>query len=227
VPDDLTSWQFDVASAFLRRATAPALELAVVCRQFPLSTQVAKPEIDFRKASYNAFNLSRALLAASRLLRDSPLGPPISTALLLAVVSAERLRALAGSITLEDTASRQDDRAWTWSEATAAFHAAVQPIMREPARCTWEKMIQGSYMRDLDREMGALIERTTEFVVAPPRPDHVVYVVRRGSAHEEHVRGNRSWCALCGWLDLITVPTDTQRLYHLGYGQTAASGRRP
>lgn len=224
MPGGLRSWQFDVASGFLKRATAYASEFATVCGRFPLPINDGKPEVDLRKAAYNVLALEVALLEAGRLLRDTPLEPLISNVLRMAAVSASRLRALARSITLEDKASRQEKRAWTWSGVAAAFNALVRPSMTEPAQCRWEELIEGSYLLDLDDEIDALIQLAMGFVTAPPLPDHVGYVIRPGSAHEEHVRGNRRWCALCGWLDMITVPTETHRLYHLGFGHTTAGG---
>jgi hypothetical protein len=105
----------------------------------------------------------------------------------------------------------------------AAFYGLVHPTMTEPARCGWDELIEGSYLLELDDHMDALIQQAMGYVTAPPLPVDVGHVIRSGSAHEEHVRGNRRWCAICGWLDMITVRTDTHRLYH-GFGYTTAGG---
>lgn len=57
------------------------------------------------------------------------------------------------------------------------------------------------------------------------QPTQVEEIRRQGSAHEEHVANGRAWCAICGWLDAITSPTDTHILYHSGYYRHAAAPR--
>ena len=111
-----------MAGGFLKRVTAYASEFATVCCRFPLSTNDGKPEFDLRKAAYNVLGLEVALLEAGRSLSGSPLEPLISTALTAAAVSASRLRALERSITLEDLASRNEKRAWTWTGVATEFN---------------------------------------------------------------------------------------------------------
>jgi hypothetical protein len=224
VPGGLRGWQFDVASGLLKRVTTYASEFATVCGRFPLSTNAGKPEVDLRKAAYDVLALDFALLEAGRSLSGTPLEPLISTALTAAAVSASRLRALARSITLEDLGSRNEKRAWTWTGVATEFNAVVRPTMTEPGLCGWEELIEGRYLFELDDQIDALIQQAMGLVTAPPLPDHVGHVIRQGSAHEEHVRGNRRWCALCGWLDMIDVPTATHRLYHADFGQTTTGG---
>ena len=224
MPGGLRGWQFDVAGGLLKRLTTYASEFATVCGRFPLSIDDGKPEVDLRKAAYNVLALEVVLLEAGRSLTGTTLEPLISTALTAAAVSASRLRALARSITLEDRASRSEKRAWTWTGVATEFNALVRPTMNERGLCGWEELIEGSHLLELDDHLDALIQQAMGFVTAPPLPDHVGRVIRAGSAHEEHVRGNRRWCALCGWLNMIEIPTATHRLYHLDFGQTATGG---
>jgi hypothetical protein len=224
MPSGLKSWQFDIASDLLKRVTECASELASVSGTFPLSSAGERPRADMRKAAYDVIGLQVAFLEAADSLRNSPLEPLISNALRLAAVSGPRIHALARSITLEDKASSQEKRAWTWGGMVAAFNARVRPTMTEPAQCEWAVLIDGTYLHDLDDEVHALIQLAMGFVVEPPQPDHVGYIVRRGSAHEEHVRGSRRWCALCGWLDVISRPLDAQMHYHFGLGYTVVDG---
>lgn len=225
MPSAPRSWQFDIASGLLKGTTELASDLASVIDRFPLNPADGRPETNFRKAAYVVIALQVALSEAGGQLHDTPLEPSISTAVRLAQASAPRLRALALSITLEYKASNLNERSWTWSGAMAAFNADVLPTMTEPARCGWEMLVDGSYLHELDDAMHSVIQVAMELVTAPPRPEHVGYVIRRGSAHEEHVRGSRRWCAVCGWLDVISFPTEGQRLYHLGFDQTMPGGQ--
>lgn len=220
----LRSWQFDIASGLLKRTTGSASELAAAINRFPLNPADGRPDTNFRKAAYEVIALQVALHEAGEVLHDSPLEPSISTTVRLAQTAAPRLRALALSITLEDRASNQNERSWTWSGALEAFNAYVLPTLTEPAPCGWETLVDGGYLHELDDAMHTLIQVAMELVMAPPQPEHVGYIIRRGSAHEEHVRGSRKWCAICGWLDVISVPNDTQRLYHFGYTHTMPGG---
>src|SRR5690349_6572566 len=183
------SWQFDRISDLLKRIRSHASELASVSGGFPLATDDRRPEIDFRKAADDVVGMQLALAEARNELGDSPLDTPIITSLRLATTSVLRMRALARSITLEDRASSRENRAWTWSGAAAAFNAHVRSAMTEPAQCDWDVLVEGVYLHELDDEIHALIQLALGFVMAPPLPDHVGQVIRRGSAHEEHVRG--------------------------------------
>lgn len=218
------SWQFDRVSDFLNRVTASASAVASVTSRFPLASDDARPDVGLRKATYDVIDLQLALLEARKSLGDTPLEPLIATSLGLAELSARRLLALARSISLEDATSRRENRPWTWSAATAAFNALVHETMAQSARCEWSVLIEGVYLHDLDDEIHQLVQLALGFVMAPPQPEHVGEVIRRGSAHEEHVRGRRRWCAICGWLDAITTPTEVQKLYHLGFTRLPAAG---
>ena len=63
--------------------------------------------------------------------------------------------------------------------------------------------------------MHNLIQLALDLLQSPPHQP-ATQIRRRGSAHEEHVYGSRSWCAICGWLDMIAVPTGTNTLYQGG-----------
>lgn len=225
VPSGLTSWQFEIASGLLKRSTASASELASAIDRFPLQPADGRPETNFRKAAYDVIALQVTLHEAGEQLQGSSLEPSISAAVRLAQVAAPRLRALALSITLEDRSSKLNGRSWTWSGAAAAFNAYVLPTLTEPAQCGWEMLVDGGYLHELDDAIHSLIQAAMELVMAPPQPEHVSNIIRRGSAHEEHVRGSRKWCALCGWLDAIGAPSDTQRIYHFGFAHTMPAGQ--
>jgi hypothetical protein len=224
MPNALEEWQFDVASDLLKRVLELASGIGSLGNKFPISTEGGKPDADLRRGAHDVIALRVALLDVAVSLRDSSLEPSIANALHLTAITAPRLHGLARSITVEDKASRRHNRAWSWSGVAAAYDASVRDTMTEPARCGWEVLIDGTYLHDLDDAIHALTQLAMEFVMAPPHPEHVHDIVRRGSAHEEHVRGRRRWCALCGWLDAISRPTETQSLYHFGSSSVPAGG---
>lgn len=211
----------------LRRTLRWATELAPVIGEFPIATADGKPTSDFRTAAYRALGFELDLLEiglAQRRLGLFEMGSPspetdlnelIASASLLAVKVARRLRALAQAITMEGLAAGKENRQWTWAGAEAMYNTHVISAMPHLTRCGWDELIEGNYMHELDHLMHALIQLALDLLMSPPQRDQqATEVHRRGSAHEEYVYGSRNWCAICGWLDMIAVPTETHRLYH-------------
>ena len=60
----------------------------------------------------------------------------------------------------------------------------------------------------------ALAENRQPPVLENHQPSGAPGIRRPGSAHEEHVHHGRRWCAVCGWLDEITVHAAFAKLYH-------------
>jgi hypothetical protein len=61
-----------------------------------------------------------------------------------------------------------------------------------------------------------------ELALAEDRQPSGIAETRRPqvSAHEEHGQNGRTWCAICGWLDEITVPAAFAKLYHSNFAQS-------
>lgn len=95
------------------------------------------------------------------------------------------------------------------------FDAHVRTAMSDATRCGWDELIEGEHVHELDEWLHTLIQLALDLLQSPPLQP-ATQIRRRGSAHEEHVYGGRSWCAICGWLDIITGPTSINTLYHGG-----------
>ena len=220
--------QLSAILELLKRTVMWSTKLAPITGAFPIGAAGRRPTVDLRTGSYYVLgfqldlleisNCPPTLFEAGTLPQGTDLNDLVASVAPLTVKAARRLRALAESISMEDLAASSQKRPWTWTGAEAMFNAHVVAGMPSVAVCGWDELIEGRYMHELDSQMHELIQTAIGLLKLPPRRDEpAVEIHRRGSAHEEHVYGSRIWCAICGWIDLIAAPTETNRFYHRNF----------
>jgi response regulator RpfG family c-di-GMP phosphodiesterase len=221
----------------LRRTVGQATEIAAALTgQFPISPVDGKPQFDFGEAAASVHGFQHALIETRRILGEiarahgafpeyipdeevdawsrarlvpgTELNELPLTAFLATRKSSERLFALARSIELETDLASKEQRDWTWTGAESMFTTQARSAMQEFSLCNWDELIQGAYVHELVDQVHALIGLVQHQLQLPPKPNRPADDIRRpGSAHEEHVYGAYRWCAVCGWIELMAVPT--------------------